>query len=207
MPDKSSHLNFARLYLSMAKEKYNSSAFILGALAPDLVYELEIELDYNDDEIKKYHFLDDDKNIDLIKFIKKTDISKTTDKLKKSFLIGYYCHLWYDNYFSYNSDKLIDSSIDSTEKKNVAVKNIKFYNVKASKEYFDTLVIKNDHKDLDTFEFITFERVYDSYKKFREETKQMLENDAIILDKEKYEYFLNEAVLKFAEEVDHFEKQ
>ncbi len=203
MPDKSTHLNFSVLYLLKSKVNFNPSTLILGTLAPDLVWEQTQDSLDIDEEFKKSHFLDDDKKVDLHGYTQFINFPKIKDINEKSFFIGYYCHLWLDNYFESKGKELISENIDSIDKKKTAKNNIMHYNIENTREFFNNLIVEESFDIFKGFESITFDRLYKSYSNYIEFTlsiSSVSSNDQILIEKSRYDSFINEALSKFIED-------
>ena len=104
MPNISTHINFLRILKNKYFNELDINFLTLGSIAPNYY------IIFND--MTKgclSHFKEDSsKKCDLTKF--KLNLSnKKLNYLEKSFAIGYYTHLWLDNYFDENIERLFIS--------------------------------------------------------------------------------------------------
>src|SRR5665647_1067853 len=101
MPQMSTHLHFAKLLAENTDDDVHLCSLLLGIASPDTFSD--------DDSYYDYHFLEDnedgDDDIDVRQFYEEFDL-KSMDRKEKWFIIGYYAHLWLDEYFKFNSSKL-----------------------------------------------------------------------------------------------------
>jgi len=139
MPPISTHMHFGKIFIENSDDEIDIRSFILGMVSPDT---------FNDyDTFEEFHYLDEDGNIDVREFYEKFDLKKLNLQ-EKSFILGYYCHLWFDEYYKFNASKLtVHNSRDlPDEELSVAVKNtFKCYDAKAVGNYYE--IIKNGIND------------------------------------------------------------
>ncbi len=130
MPPISTNMHFGKLFIEYSKVKIQIPSFIIGMMSPDTI---------NEDDFEDFHTLDEDGNIDVRDFYEQFDL-KNLNLIQKSFILGYYCHLWFDEYYKFNASKLtIHNNIDLTDEELVAaIKSIlKYYDNKAINNFFD----------------------------------------------------------------------
>lgn len=139
MPPISTHMHFGKNFIENSDDEIDIRSYILGLVSPDT---------FNDDDsFEEFHYLDEDGNIDVREFYEKFDLKKLNLQ-EKSFVLGYYCHLWFDEYYKFNASKLtVHNSHDlSDDELSVAVKNtFKYYDANAIGSYYEKL--KKDIKD------------------------------------------------------------
>lgn len=139
MPPISTNMHFGKLFIENSKVKIQIPSFIIGMMSPDTI---------NEEDFEDFHTLDEDGNIDVRDFYEKFDL-KNLNIVQKSFILGYYCHLWFDEYYKFNASKLrIHNNIDLTDEELVAaIKSIlKYYDNKAINNFFD-----NYKKEIEEF--------------------------------------------------------
>lgn len=134
MPPISTHMHFGKIFIENSDDEIDIRSFILGIVSPDT---------FNDDDsFEEFHCLDEDGNIDVREFYEKFDLKKL-NLHEKSFVLGYYCHLWLDEYYKFNASKLtVHNSRDlPDEELTAAVKNIfKFYDSKAVGNFYEDVM-------------------------------------------------------------------
>lgn len=142
MPPISTHMHFGKIFIENSDDEIDIRSFILGIVSPDT---------FNDDDaFEEFHCLDEDGNIDVREFYEKFDLKKL-NLYEKSFVLGYYCHLWFDEYYKFNASKLtVHNSHDlPDEELTEAVKNIfKFYDSKEVGNFYE-----NVKYDIDEYKF------------------------------------------------------
>ncbi len=142
MPPISTHMHFGKIFIENSDDEIDIRSFILGIVSPDT---------FNDDDaFEEFHCLDEDGNIDVREFYEKFDLKKL-NIYEKSFVLGYYCHLWFDEYYKFNASKLtVHNSHDlPDEELTEAVKNIfKFYDSKAVGNFYEDVKY-----DIDGYKF------------------------------------------------------
>jgi hypothetical protein len=130
MPPLSTNMHFGKLFIENSKTKIH---------IPDTIAE---------DDFEDIHTQDEDGNIDVREFYEQFDFNKL-NFIQKSFVLGYYCHLWFDEYYKFNASKLtIHNNLDLTDEElGVAVRSIlKHYDNKVINNFFDKY-----SKDIDDF--------------------------------------------------------
>ncbi|MBS4955487.1 MAG: hypothetical protein KHZ99_00345 [Clostridium sp.] len=127
MPNISTHINFLRILKNKYFNEFDINFLTLGSIAPNYY------VIFND--IPRgclSHFKEDSsKKCDLAKF-KLNLANKKLNYLEKSFAMGYYTHLWLDNYFNENIEKLFisDYNIKYFGSHVIINENIKNYDIK-----------------------------------------------------------------------------
>lgn len=143
MPPISTHMHFGKMLLESADDEVDKRSFVLGLVAPDTME--------NEDDYEDYYCLDEDGNIDVRDFYEKFDFKKI-NLHQKSFILGYYTHLWLDEYYKFNASKLtIHNKFDlNDEELNNALKNlVKYYDEKVINHYYDDIKDSIMNHDLD----------------------------------------------------------
>ena len=127
MPNISTHINFLRILKNKYFNELDINFLTLGSIAPNYY------IIFND--IHKgclSHFKEDsNKKCDLTKF-KLNLYNKKLNYLEKSFAMGYYTHLWLDNYFYENIERLFTAeyNIETFGYHVIINENIKNYDIK-----------------------------------------------------------------------------
>ena len=148
MPQLSTHLHFTKLLAENSDEDVHLCSFLLGIVSPDTFPDKESYYDY--------HFLekkdeDGDDDIDVMEFYEKFNFKKM-DKQTKSFVIGYYAHLWLDEYFKFNSSKLtLNNEFDLPDSKlSKSVKELmRLFDEEITGNYFDDIMKKIENYELE----------------------------------------------------------
>jgi len=134
MPPISTHMHFGKIFIENSEEEIDIRSFILGMVSPDT---------FSDDEtFEEFHCLDEDGNIDVREFYEKFNL-KNLNLQQKSFVLGYYSHLWFDEYYKFNASRLIVHNCNDLpdEELSVAVKNtLKHYDLKAVGNYYTSIM-------------------------------------------------------------------
>ncbi len=139
MPPISTNMHFGKLFIENSKEEIHIPGFLIGMISPDTI---------NKDDFDDFHTLDEDGNIDVRDFYEQFNF-ENLDLIQKSFILGYYCHLWFDEYYKFNASKLtIHNNIDLTDEElGAAVKSIlRNYDNKAINNFFEKYA-----KDIEEF--------------------------------------------------------
>lgn len=194
MPRISTHLHFGKLLLESSDDEVDIRSFIFGIIAPDTFT--------NDEEFQKLHYLDEDGDIDVKEFYKKFNLNKLNLE-QKSFIIGYYSHLWLDEYCKFNASKLTVHNKNNLldEELGHAVKNLLFYyDNKVINGFYDN--IKNDIENykfklsIDEFKKIKVEMIKDLLiKSLNNKSLEKQQNDLIL--EEEYLSFIYDSCDKF----------
>ncbi|MDW5299201.1 MAG: hypothetical protein SA378_03565 [Sedimentibacter sp.] len=130
MPSISTNMHFGKIFIENVEDEIDIPSFIIGIVFPDTI---------NEDDFEELHSFDEDGNIDVREFYEQFNF-KTLNIVQKSFVLGYYCHLWFDEYYKFNASKLtIHNNLElSDEELGAAVKNtLKCYDYKAINNFFE----------------------------------------------------------------------
>lgn len=130
MPQISTNMHFGKLFIENSKAEIHIPSFIIGMISPDTI---------NEEDFEDLHTLDEDGNIDVREFYEQFNFNKL-NLFQKSFILGYYCHLWFDEYYKFNASKLtLHNNVElSDEELGAAVKTIlNYYDNKAINNFFE----------------------------------------------------------------------
>ncbi len=133
MPPISTNMHFGKLFIENFKAGIHVPSFIIGMMSPDTITE---------DDFEEMHTFDEDGNIDVREFYEKFNLNKLNN-VQKSFILGYYCHLWFDEYYKFNASKLtLHNSVDlSDDELGAAVGTIlRYYDSKAINNFFEKYI-------------------------------------------------------------------
>lgn len=152
----STHMHFSKLMLENSEDEVDICNFLLGLVSPDI---------YIDDETnEKYHYLDEDGDIDVKEFYESFNWESLNFK-EKSFVLGYYSHLWFDEYYKFNASKLIVHNKNdlSDEELGHAVKNLlTYYDYKVINRFYDeikqNIIENNDIIEIEKLEQIDIKK-------------------------------------------------
>jgi len=160
-------MHFGKLFIENSKTKLHKPSFILGMISPETI---------NKEDFEDLHTQDEDGNIDVHDFYEQFDF-KNLNLIQQSFILGYYCHLWFDEYYKFNASRLtIHNNVDlSDEELGIAVKSIlKHYDNKAINNFFEkyTKDIEqfNTELNLKEIEGICINKAKDKIREFIKET-------------------------------------
>lgn len=127
MPNISTHINFLRFLRNKYFKELDINFLTLGSIAPNYYV---IFNDANKSCLS--HFKEDSsKKCNLTKF--RLNLSnKKLNYIEKSFAMGYYTHLWLDNYFDENIERFLisKSNIETYVSHVIINENIKNYDMK-----------------------------------------------------------------------------
>lgn len=140
MPPISTIMHFGKIFIE-SQDEIDIPNFMIGIISPST---------FNDDELEELHNFDEDGNLDVREFYEQFNF-KTMNVKEKSIILGYYCHLWFDEYYKFNASKLtIHNNLDlSDEALSSAVKNLlNYYDNKAIGSFFEKYI--EDIKAVDT---------------------------------------------------------
>jgi len=168
MPPISTNMHFGKIFIENSEDEIDIPSFFIGIVSPDTI---------NEDDFEELHSFDEDGNIDVREFYEQFNFKKL-NIVEKSFVLGYYCHLWFDEYYKFNASKLtIHNNLEwSDNELGAAVKNLlKYY----------------DHKSINNF----FEKYVDDIDKFNKKmTSKEINAVDINKSKEKIQEFLRENI-------------
>lgn len=130
MPPISTNMHFGKLFIENSKTDIHIPSFIIGMISPDTI---------NEEDFEDLHTFDEDGNIDVREFYEQFNINNL-NLIQKSFILGYYCHLWFDEYYKFNASKLtLHNNVEMTDEElGTAVKTVlKYYDNKAINNFFE----------------------------------------------------------------------
>lgn len=141
MAQLSTHLHFAKLVIENIQDDIEVPPFLLGITAPDTYA--------NNKTYLKYHYIKDrdngDDDIDVHEFYEKFNFNKLSKSLKW-FVIGYYAHLWFDEYIKFNTNRLTLRNNEGLEDKELSqcIRDLfKHYDRQITEDYYDNTMKKN----------------------------------------------------------------
>lgn len=130
MPPISTKLHFGKIFIENISYEIDVPSFILGLIYPETIEEEEFE---------DIHDLDEDGNIDVREFYEKFNL-KNHNLIEKSFIIGYYCYLWFDEYYKFNASRIVlhNNQDLSDEELGYAVNSLlTYYDKKAIDNFYE----------------------------------------------------------------------
>jgi hypothetical protein len=199
MPQLSTHLHFTKLLAENTDDDVHLCSFLLGIVSPDTFPDKESYYDY--------HFLeendeDGDDDIDVREFYERFNFKKM-DKLTKSFVIGYYAHLWLDEYFKFNSSKLtLNNEFDLSDKQlSKSVKELmRLFDEEITNNYFDGIMKEIEGFNLDLKHKALKHVDIEKSKKLLFETyneKKPSDVHEELLDRDEYKKLMKKSVKRF----------
>ena len=141
MPPISTNMHFGKIFIENSEDEIDIPSFIMGIVSPDT---------FNEDDLEELHSFDEDGNVDVREFYEQFNFKKLNVS-QKSFVLGYYCHLWFDEYYKFNASKLtIHNNLELNDKElGSAVKNtLRYYDYKAINNFFEKYLINIDTFDI-----------------------------------------------------------
>lgn len=126
-------MHFGKLFIENSNIELNIPSFIIGLMSPDTI---------NSDDFEELHTFDEDGNIDVREFYEQFDFKKL-NSVQKSFVLGYYCHLWFDEYYKFNASKLTlhnTVELDDDELGKAVKTLLKYYDYKAINNFYDAYI-------------------------------------------------------------------
>lgn len=193
MPPISTHMHFGKIFIENSDDEIDIRSYILGLVSPDT---------FNDDDsFEEFHYLDEDGNIDVREFYEKFDLKKINLQ-EKSFILGYYCHLWFDEYYKFNASKLtVHNSRDlPDEELTIAVKNIfKYYDANAVGNYYENIKHEiNDFKLNMNLKEIKHINIKKAKEKINEYFKELVPNNIYteLINENEYMNFIQKSCSK-----------
>ncbi|MFA9424415.1 MAG: hypothetical protein ACERLG_12620 [Sedimentibacter sp.] len=133
MPPISTNMHFGKIFIENSEDEIDIPSFVLGIVSPETI---------NEDDFEELHSFDEDGNIDVREFYEQFNFKKL-NVVQKSFVLGYYCHLWFDEYYKFNASKLtIHNNLEWSDKElGAAVKStLKHYDYKAIDNFFEKYI-------------------------------------------------------------------
>ena len=146
MPPISTIMHFGKIFIE-SQDEIDIPNFMIGIISPST---------FNDDELEELHNFDEDGNLDVREFYEQFNF-KIMSLQEKSVILGYYCHLWFDEYYKYNASRLtIHNKLNlSDEELGSAIKKlIIYYDRKAVGSFYEQYI-----EDIKTVEATTFELI------------------------------------------------
>jgi hypothetical protein len=195
MPGLATHVNFARLLLAKQEFDFDLTYLILGSIAPDSVNIL------NDDKaFRRHHFILTSSLSDLKFYLDLTQKTREKSSLSiRSFLDGYYAHLWLDVFTMTHEDDLRVAGSPGLFKA-----NIERYDMLDIKDFLPELKEPSErlHK-IPGLDFIKFNELLALWDRFTASVKEYDFNRVrqIVFTKEAYNIFLNKAVNEFSKDL------
>ncbi|MDD2496016.1 MAG: hypothetical protein PHE29_12585 [Tissierellia bacterium] len=192
MPPISTHLHFGKKLIENSTDEVDIRCFILGMVSPDT---------YDDDTFEEIHNLDEDGNLDIREFYEQFDFKKLNLQ-EKSYVLGYYCYLWFDEYYKFNASKLkINNYYDLPDNElAIAIKDLfRFYDSKAIGSFYDGIIRDiNSYKlniNLKEIKNINIQKVKD---KLLEYSKEKVPNEvySYLINEDKYMNFIQKGCSK-----------
>lgn len=146
MPNISTHINFINCLINNNFKDYDINYLTLGSVAPDYYIIFN-----NEEKGCASHFKKMVSEISNLNYFKSKFSNIQLTHEQTSYLLGYYAHLWLDNYFYYNIDNLmvnVNSSNFTTFLLNRFIKeNIYIYDLRSSLHFISKISI--NYSDLD----------------------------------------------------------
>lgn len=192
MPPISTNMHFGKIFIENSEDEIDIPSFIMGIVSPETI---------DVDDFEEMHTLDEDGNIDVREFYEQFNFKKL-NRTQKSFVLGYYCHLWFDEYYKFNASKLtIHNNLElSDEELRAAVKStLRYYDYKAINNFFENYV-----KDINSFDIkINLKETnWVNIKKSKEKILEFLKDNKSetiypqLIEEEEYMRFINNGFSK-----------
>ena len=163
MPPISTNMHFGKIFIENSDDEIDIPSFIIGIVSPDTI---------DEDDFEELHSFAEDGNVDVREFYEQFDFNKL-NAVQKSFILGYYCHLWFDEYYKFNASKLIvHNNLELSDKElGSAVKNtLKYYDHKSIDNFFQKYVKEinrfDTKMDLNGIENINIEKAKEKIQEF-----------------------------------------
>ena len=187
MPPISTIMHFGKIFIE-SYDKVDIPNFIIGIILPGTL---------NYDQLEELHNVDEDGNIDVREFYEKFDFNTMSLK-DSSVVLGYYCHLWLDEYYKFNASKLKIHNKKNLkgEELNSAVKNLlNYYDKKAVGSFYEQYA--EDIKFVDSKMFTAID-IDSSKKKLLEYLNETVPEEVItgLIKEEQYMSFIREGCSK-----------
>lgn len=188
MPPISTNMHFGKLFIENSKIKIDVPSFVIGIASPDTI---------DEDDFDNLHTFDEDGNIDVREFYEQFNFTELNVK-QKSFILGYYCHVWFDEYYKFNASKIkIHNSVDLTDDElGKAVKSIlKFYDNKAINNFFEKYKNEISSFELDlnltVIEGVNIKKSKEKIMEFFKDTIPEVEYPMLIIEQEYMNFIKN----------------
>lgn len=192
MPPISTNMHFGKLFIENSNIELNIPSFIIGLVSLDTI---------NMDDFEELHTFDEDGNIDVREFYEQFDFKKL-NIVQKSIVLGYYCHLWFDEYYKFNASKLtLHNNVELTDEElGKAVKTLlKYYDYKAINNFYEVYIedinLFNEKINLEEISYISIKESKEKVKAFIEE-EQTSVNYPQLIDEEEYMSLINKGFSK-----------
>jgi hypothetical protein len=199
MPSTSTHINFARLVLEKSRIYFDPTYFILGNIAPD-----SATANISDVKFRLFHFMLTESGPDLNFYLEITSpFRQKSHTSERSFIDGYYTHLWLDNFMkSYTDDLMYISqpNLSVSEAKAKFNANVEYYNLVAIKDFVKNIKDPAERlRVMPGMEFVSYDAILKLWNKFLAEFSSFKDDgpSPVIIAKELYLRFL----LKAADEL------
>lgn len=150
MPPISTVMHFGKIFIE-SQDEIDIPNFVLGIVSPST---------FNDDQLEELHNFDEDGNLDVREFYEQFNF-KTMNLKEKSIRLGYYCHLWFDEYYKFNASKLtIHNKCNLSEEELISAvkKLLLYYDKKAIGNFYDKYVEDIKTLGVKTFDLVDIEK-------------------------------------------------
>lgn len=150
MPPISTIMHFGKIFIE-SQDEIDIPSFMIGIVSPST---------FNDDELEELHNFDEDGNLDVREFYEQFNFD-TMNLKERSIILGYYCHLWFDEYYKFNASRLtIHNKLNLSDGElSAAVKNlIIYYDNKAIGSFYKKYIEDIKTVDTKTFELIDIDK-------------------------------------------------
>lgn len=199
MPSVSTHINFARLVLEKSRIYFDPTYFILGNVAPD-----SATANINDVKFRLFHFMLTESGPDLNFYLEITDpYRQNSHTSERSFIDGYYTHLWLDNFMKSYTDDIMYISLPNlsvSEAKARFNANVEYYNLVAIKDFVKDIKDPAERlRIIPGMEFISYDAILKLWNKFLTEFANFKDTitSPVVIAKELYLRFLFKATDEF----------
>lgn len=197
MPKINTHMTFAKILNPKLIENLENNYFLLGNIAPDCF----LHRNNNYLNCKAHYKSSVNSNCQCELFLKDKCLDVSDEE--KSFILGYYSHLWLDNYVNENGHILRTSVLvngNNEEAKEKFLKNLLFYDNKIIDNKLDVEKInKTIFKDFKNYYVISekdMKRIFNEYIKLLKESSKY--SNSLVLEEKKYISFLTLASSKIS---------
>jgi hypothetical protein len=186
--------------LEKAGTKYDITSFVLGTIAPDSALTPK-----NDSAYRLHHFILTETELsDLAFFVDMNRSFRQKSNIsERSFIDGYYAHLWLDNFMrTYGEDIRLVSQTHLTEKeiRSQFKENIKHYDFVAIKDFVTRITTPPLRmRTIPGIDFISFASITKLWNQFVASFKEFKETESltVIVTQEQHERFLENSADEF----------
>lgn len=192
MPPISTNMHFGKLFIENSNIELDIPSFIIGLMSPDTI---------NVDDFEELHTFDEDGNIDVREFYEQFNFKKL-NIVQKSIVLGYYCHLWFDEYYKFNASKLtLHNNVELTDEElGKAVKTLlKYYDYKAINNFYEAYIedisLYNEKINLEEISCISIKESKNKVKEFIND-KQISVNYPQLIEEREYMSLINKGFSK-----------